>query len=327
MRILGLSIETIELAEDRGLFRAMMDRLSIPMPASRMAATIDDALRMAAEIGDAVMVRPSFVLGGRGMDIVRDEIMLREYVAQPVVVTPKRPRRINRDLEHALECEADAIADGRDVFVPAVMEHIKQAGIHSGDSACVLSPVSIPARHLATLVEYTRRIATESRRALLAAHRITAEPIRKLYEGRPNVGDAITNAHLQLAGNAPVGRRGAESDACIRQTAIRCRVPYVTTIAAAAAAAEGILARRSGNWEVCSLPECDARLRGFAPPHDRFTQRVSVPAVRRVLPVAGRRAALHRGCGTAGGRSRPRHRCLRGANLVARAEPRPPRAR
>ncbi len=161
MRILGPSIETIELAEDRGLYRTMMDRLNIPMPTNRMAATIADALRMAAEIGYAVMVRPSFVFGGRSMEIVRDEIMLREYVAQPVVVTLKRPGRINRDLEDALECEADAIADGKDVCVPAVMKHIEQAGIHWGDSACVRPPVSMPARHLATIVEYTRRIATE----------------------------------------------------------------------------------------------------------------------------------------------------------------------
>ncbi len=159
--ILGTSPETIDLAEDRDRFRAIMDRLGIPMPAAGMATSLAEALDVAARIGYPLIVRPSYVLGGRGMEIVHDEAMLARYVAAATGVTPQRPILIDRFLENALECEADAIADGTDAFVPAVMEHIEYAGVHSGDSACVIPPVSIPAVHVATIEEYTRRIAVE----------------------------------------------------------------------------------------------------------------------------------------------------------------------
>jgi carbamoyl-phosphate synthase large subunit len=161
VRILGTSIDTINVAEDRDLFRRMMDRMGIPMPESGMASTLDEALGVAARIGYPLMVRPSYVLGGRGMEVVHDEQMLREYVAKAVDVTPERPILIDRFLVNALECEADAISDGESVYVPAVMEHIELAGIHSGDSACVIPPVSIPPRHLKTITDYTTRIARE----------------------------------------------------------------------------------------------------------------------------------------------------------------------
>ncbi len=159
--ILGTSPETIDLAEDRDRFRAMMEKLSIPMPEPGMATTIDEALEIATRIGYPLMVRPSYVLGGRGMEVVHDEQMLRDYVAAAVDVTPDRPLLIDRFLENAMECEADAIADGTDAFVPAVMQHIEYAGIHSGDSACVIPPVGISDEHLATIDDYTRRIAIE----------------------------------------------------------------------------------------------------------------------------------------------------------------------
>ena len=161
VRILGSSIETIEIAEDRDLFRQMMERLKIPMPESGMASNVEEALSVALRIGYPVMVRPSFVLGGRGMEVVHDDAMLREYVAKAVGVTPERPLLIDRFLVDALECEADALSDGREVFIPAVMEHIEQAGVHSGDSACVIPPVNISAEHLATIQDYTSRIARE----------------------------------------------------------------------------------------------------------------------------------------------------------------------
>ncbi|MCX7590262.1 MAG: carbamoyl-phosphate synthase large subunit [Kiritimatiellae bacterium] len=161
VKILGTSVDSIDLAEDRDRFRKVMERLGIPMPASGMAANIGEALAVANRIGYPLMVRPSYVLGGRGMEIVYDEEMLRDYVAAAVDVTPDRPILIDRYLENALETEADAIADGTDAYVPAVMEHIEQAGIHSGDSACVIPPVSIPEKHLMTIVEYTKRIAKE----------------------------------------------------------------------------------------------------------------------------------------------------------------------
>ena len=159
--VLGTSVDSIEAAEDRDQFHAIMDKLGIPMPESRMAADLAEALKAAGEIGYPLMIRPSFVLGGRGMEVIYDEQMLREYVAMAVGVTPDRPLYLDRFLHHALECEADALSDGKDVFIPAVMQHIELAGVHSGDSACVLPPVSIPPMQRATILDYTRRIAQE----------------------------------------------------------------------------------------------------------------------------------------------------------------------
>lgn len=120
------------MAEDRDLFNEMMEKLEIPMPESGMAVTIDDALEIAQRIGYPLMVRPSYVLGGRGMEVVYDDDSLKQYMANAVGVTPDRPILIDRFLNDAMECEADAISDGENVFVPAVMEHIELAGIHSG---------------------------------------------------------------------------------------------------------------------------------------------------------------------------------------------------
>ncbi len=159
--ILGTSPEVIDLAEDRDQFRTIMTRLGIPQPQSAMAHNLDQALAAAAEIGYPLMLRPSYVLGGRGMEVVHDEEMLRRYVAAAVDVTPDRPILIDKFLEDAIEAEADALADGTDAFVPAVMEHIELAGVHSGDSACVIPPVSIPEKHQQTIRDYTRKIAIE----------------------------------------------------------------------------------------------------------------------------------------------------------------------
>ena len=161
VNILGTTPETIDLAEDRDLFRNMMDKLGIPMPESGMAVTVDDALKIAGEIGYPVMVRPSYVLGGRGMEVVYDAEALTYYMQQAVGVTPDRPILIDRFLHHATECEADAISDGEHVFVPAVMEHIELAGVHSGDSACILPSKNLTDEQVATIKEYTRRIAAE----------------------------------------------------------------------------------------------------------------------------------------------------------------------
>ncbi len=161
VRILGTPPAVIDLAEDRDLFREVMEKLDIPMPEAGMAVNSDQAVAIAEKIGYPLMVRPSYVLGGRGMEVVYDEEMLRQYMAAAVGVTPDRPILIDRFLQEALECEADAIADGTDAFVPAVMEHIELAGIHSGDSACIIPPVNISAEHLETINDYTRRIARE----------------------------------------------------------------------------------------------------------------------------------------------------------------------
>ena len=161
VKILGTSPAVIDLAEDRDLFRAMMEKLEIPMPESGMAVNVREALDIAKEIGYPVMVRPSYVLGGRGMEVVYDDESMENYMNAAVGVTPDRPILIDRFLNHALECEADAISDGEHAFVPAVMEHIELAGVHSGDSACVLPSIHISEENVKTIKEYTRRIAEE----------------------------------------------------------------------------------------------------------------------------------------------------------------------
>ncbi|NLC71106.1 MAG: carbamoyl-phosphate synthase large subunit [Desulfuromonadaceae bacterium] len=410
VKILGTSPETIDLAEDRERFSGIMKKLGIPQPESGMAGNEDKALEIASRIGYPLIVRPSYVLGGRAMEVVHDEAMLREYLAKAVEISPERPILIDRFLENAIEVEADAIADGSDAFVPAIMEHIELAGVHSGDSACVLPPVTIPHRHIDTIEEYTRKIAVEmgvigliniqyaiandivyileanprasrtvplvskvcnipmariatqvmlgakikdlglvrrpfahfgvkeavfpfymfpevdpvlgpemrstgevlgmagnyglayfkaqeaansplplsgtvlitvadhdragaleaARRfadlgfsiratsgtqAMLTEHGIQAETILKMHEGRPNISDAIKNGEIQLVVNTPVGKIGAYDDSYIRKAAIKYKVPYITTTAAAIAAAKGIAARRQGKEEIHSLQE------------------------------------------------------------------------
>ena len=161
VKILGTSPAVIDLAEDRDQFRAMMDKLGIPMPESGMATTADEAKAIANRIGYPVMVRPSYVLGGRGMEVVYDDDSMTGYMEAAVGVTPDRPILIDRFLNHALECEADAIADGKHAFVPAVMEHIELAGVHSGDSACIIPSLHISEENVATIKEYTKKIAEE----------------------------------------------------------------------------------------------------------------------------------------------------------------------
>ncbi|MDE5908636.1 MAG: carbamoyl-phosphate synthase large subunit [Lachnospiraceae bacterium] len=399
VRILGTSPSVIDLAEDRDQFRAMMEKLKIPMPESGMATTVEEALSIAGRIGYPVMVRPSYVLGGRGMEVVYDDESMTEYMNAAVGVTPDRPILIDRFLNHALECEADAISDGEHAFVPAVMEHIELAGIHSGDSACIIPSVHIPEESVETIKEYTRKIAEEMhvkglmnmqyaiengkvfvleanprasrtvplvskvcniRMVPLATDIITADitgrpsPIRdlkeqlipnygvkeavfpfnmfpevdpilgpemrstgevlglsqsygeaffkaqeaiqsklplegtvlisvnkkdkdevveiarslagdgfkivatsgtcdlinaagipavkvkKLFEGRPNVGDMITNGDFDLIINSPVGKDSIYDDSYLRKAAIKAKAPYITTVAAAKVAAEGI---------------------------------------------------------------------------------------
>jgi len=416
-RILGTSVDSIDAAEDRDRFHAIMDRLGIPMPQSEMASDIAGALKAAKDLGYPLIIRPSFVLGGRGMEVVYDEQMLREYVAKAVGVTPDRPLYLDRFLHHALECEADALSDGKDVFIPAIMQHIELAGIHSGDSACVLPPVGIPEACRKTILDYTRRIArelkvvglmnmqfaiedgkvyvieanprasrtvplvskvagtqmahiatelmlgatvpglgldrekiipyfgvkeavlpfekfpevdpvlgpemrstgevlglaetfglayyksqeaagsplptekgkvlfslsektpdgvqaakdfaalgdeivaTEGTAAFLSAQGVACTVVAKIGEGRPDVLDAIKNRAVKLIVNTPSGRRDARADDCrIRQAAIKYRVPYLTTLAAASAAAEGIASARHGKGEVRSLQSYHASI-------------------------------------------------------------------
>ncbi len=415
VKILGTPPAVIDLAEDRDQFRAMMEKLEIPMPESGMATTVEEALAIAARIGYPVMVRPYYVLGGRGMEVVYDDESLKEYMNAAVGVTPDRPILIDRFLNHALECEADAISDGTHAFVPAVMEHIELAGIHSGDSACIIPSVHIPEESVETIKEYTRKIAeemhvkglmnmqyaiengkvfvleanprasrtvplvskvcnirmvplatdiitseltgrpspvpalkeqvipnygvkeavfpfnmfpevdpilgpemrstgevlglsksygeaffkaqeavqsklplegkvlisvnkkdkdevvevagslvqdgfqivaTEGTYNLITAAGIPATKAKKLYEGRPNVGDMITNGDFDLIINSPVGKDSVHDDSYLRKAAIKAKAPYITTVAAARSAAEGIhYLKTHESSEVKSLQE------------------------------------------------------------------------
>lgn len=157
--ILGTQPDIINTAEDRDLFRAMMDKLDIPMPESGMANTVKEAVHEAEKIGYPVMVRPSFVLGGRGMEVVHDEAQLRAYMERSDI--GHLPVLIDRFLQRALECESDAISDGKSVFVPAILEHIEYTGVHSGDSACVIPTINLTGAERATIFEYTEKIARE----------------------------------------------------------------------------------------------------------------------------------------------------------------------
>ena len=161
VKIMGTSPEVIDMAEDRDIFRAMMDKLGIPMPEAGMAVNVEEALAIAEKIGYPVMVRPSYVLGGRGMEVVYDPGNLKIYMEAAEGVTPDRPILIDRFLRHAMECEADAISDGEHAYVPAVMEHIELAGVHSGDSACIIPSKNISEENLKTIKEYTKKIAEE----------------------------------------------------------------------------------------------------------------------------------------------------------------------
>jgi len=385
-----------------------MKNLDIPMSESGMARNLDEALKIAERIGYPLMLRPSYVLGGRGMEVVHDEEMLREYVAAAVEVTPERPILIDKFLVNAIEAEADAIADGTDAFVPAVMEHIELAGIHSGDSACVIPPVSIRQKHIDTICQYTKKIATElnvvglmnmqyaiadgtvyvleanprasrtvplvskvcgismaraatqimlgkkladldlkqkkiphfgvkeavfpfnmfpevdpllgpemrstgevlgladsfglaffkAQEAIqqmlpsegtvlitvadpdktsivetakafvelgfkiiategtykyLTEKGVEAQKVLKVYQGRPNIIDAVKNNKIQLIVNSPVGKRSQYDDSYIRKAAIKYKIPYITTTTAAAATAKGIAARQDGQTMVKSL--------------------------------------------------------------------------
>jgi carbamoyl-phosphate synthase large subunit len=158
--ILGTSPDSIDLAEDRKRFAALLSSLDITQPASGTATSRQEARDAAASIGFPVVVRPSYVLGGRGMAIVYDVATLDRYMTQAVDASPEHPVLVDKFLEDAFEFDVDAIADaGGEVVIGGIMEHIEEAGIHSGDSSCVVPPFICPERHLATIRDYTRRVA------------------------------------------------------------------------------------------------------------------------------------------------------------------------
>ncbi len=421
VKILGTSPAVIDLAEDRDLFREMMEKLEIPMPESGMAVTVNEAVAIANRIGYPVMVRPSYVLGGRGMEVVYDDESMVGYMKAAVGVTPDRPILIDRFLNHATECEADAISDGNVAFVPAVMEHIELAGVHSGDSACIIPSAHISEENVKTIKEYTRKIAEEMhvkglmnmqyaieggkvyvleanprasrtvplvskvcniRMVPLATEIITSEltgnpspiadmkekhipnygvkeaafpfnmfqevdpvlgpemrstgevlgmsasygeaflkaqegvqsklpmegtvlisvndkdkpeavevakslaedgfkvvatgrtydnivaagvpatKVKKLCEGRPNIYDMITNGEIHMIVNTPAGKDCITDDSYLRKAAIKAKVPYMTTLAAAKAAADGIhYVKNHAEGEIKSLQEYHSEIK------------------------------------------------------------------
>ena len=161
VNILGTQPEGIRLAEDREYFRERMIALGIRQPLSATATSLEEAVAIATRIGYPVMVRPSFVLGGRGMEVIYDEKTLRRYAVESLQVSPEYPMLIDRFLDNAIECEVDAVSDGEQTYVASIMEHIELAGIHSGDSACTIPPVTIPEKHRKVIEEHTAAIARD----------------------------------------------------------------------------------------------------------------------------------------------------------------------
>ncbi len=157
--IIGTSPESIDLAEDRKRFGKLIESLNIPQPPGAMATSVEEALAGAESVGYPVLVRPSYVLGGRAMVIAYDAQSVREYMKQAVEYSQDRPVLIDHFLEDAVEVDVDALCDGEDVVIAGIMQHIEEAGIHSGDSSCVLPPVDLSPKVLETLRDYTRKLA------------------------------------------------------------------------------------------------------------------------------------------------------------------------
>jgi carbamoyl-phosphate synthase large subunit len=419
--ILGTSPEAIDLAEDRGRFEAITRELGVAQPPSGMAHSVDEAVAVAARVGYPVLVRPSYVLGGRAMEIVYDDSSLRSYFARAVRVAPDHPVLIDSFLEDAFEADVDAIADGERCVIGGVMQHIEDAGIHSGDSACVLPPYLITEAQVEEMRRHTRAfaqrlgvvgllnvqfaikngivyvlevnprgsrtvpfvskttgvplaslaaavmvgktledlglhddvlqpyvavkeavfpftklqgvdlilgpemrstgevmgiadsfgmafakaqisadgalplagsvfvtvndhdkanvtpiarrfhalgfkmLATEGTARYLRARGIPTERVLKVYEGRPNAIDLLVSGQIQLLINTPLGKLTQQDDYAIRRAALQHRVPYTTTLSAASAACDAIIALRSRAGEVRPLQEWHALAREMSP--------------------------------------------------------------
>ncbi len=192
VRILGTQPEGIRLAEDREYFRDRMIALNILQPKSGISRSLEEAVALGREIGYPVMVRPSFVLGGRGMAVIYDEEMLKRYAVEAIKVSPEYPMLIDRFLDNAIECEVDAVSDGKEVFIASVMEHIELAGIHSGDSACSIPPVTLSAKHIATIKRHTEEIAKDFKvRGILNVQYAVCEDEVWIIEANPRASRTV----------------------------------------------------------------------------------------------------------------------------------------
>ena len=181
--IIGTSVDTIEMAEDREKFRELLDRVGLKQPASGIARTLEQARREVARIGFPSLVRPSFVLGGRAMEICYDHVQFERYVAEAFAVAQGQPVLIDRFLEDAIEVDVDCIGDGRDVIVAGVMEHIEEAGVHSGDSACCIPPHSLSVE----VVDEIKKAAISMARALSVVGLMNVQFAVKKEDGKPTL--------------------------------------------------------------------------------------------------------------------------------------------
>jgi carbamoyl-phosphate synthase large subunit len=209
VRILGTSPDSIDLAEDRQRFAALLQELGIPQPASGSATSREEARQVAATIGFPVVVRPSYVLGGRAMAIVYDVATLDRYMTHAVDASPEHPILIDRFLEDAFEFDVDALADATGaVVIGGIMEHIEEAGIHSGDSSCVVPPFLCPERHLATIRDYTRRIARAIKVVgLMNVQYATKDDVVYVLEVNPRASRTVP--YLSKASGVPLAKVAA----------------------------------------------------------------------------------------------------------------------
>jgi carbamoyl-phosphate synthase large subunit len=190
--ILGTSPEAIDLAEHRGAFARVLDEAGLVSPKNGTAVSFEDAKKIADEIGYPVLVRPSYVLGGRGMEIVYDEANLSRYIANATEITPDHPVLIDRFLEDAVEIDVDALFDGKDLYLGGIMEHIEEAGIHSGDSACVLPPITLGSNVLERVRTATRAIAEGvGVRGLINIHFALASDVLYVLEANPRASRTV----------------------------------------------------------------------------------------------------------------------------------------
>ena len=190
--IVGTSPDAIHLAEDRAEFGALLTRAALPAPRFGTAFSFDEARGIAQEIGYPVLVRPSYVLGGRGMEIVYDEAMLRDYLVRAAQINPEHPVLVDRFLDDAVEIDVDALYDGCDLFIGGVMEHIEEAGIHSGDSACTLPPVSLGPQEIERIRESTRALADGiGVRGLLNVQYALAGGVLHVLEANPRASRTV----------------------------------------------------------------------------------------------------------------------------------------